>query len=247
MKSVKRILQKLSTGALMLAFGGLMLSACNKSDSNVVDMPAAGFMAFNLAPDKPAIGIALSGNSINPSPLNYTAFTGQYINIYPGNRSVEAYDYSSNGGFTNTNFSFEADKYYSLFVVGADSVYRNIIVEDDFDSLSASNGKAYVRFVNAIPDSSQPVVKISGNGTDFVSQPAKFAAVSGFTAVTPGSLAVTVTNGSNINANRTIELSEKKAYTVLVIGKPGETGNDKGVQIRFIQNGTLTDEPATNQ
>jgi hypothetical protein len=98
-----------------------------------------------------------------------------------------------------------------------------------------------VRFVNAIPDSSQPVVKIASNGTDVFNQAAKFATVSEFLPVNPGSVAVTVSNSGNININRNIELAEKKAYTVLLIGKPGETGNDKALQIRFIENGTLTD------
>jgi hypothetical protein len=246
MKSVKESIRKLGAGLLILATGGILLTACNKSDNDQIDIPSAGLMAFNLAPDKPGIGIALSGNSISPSPLNYTAFTGQYINIYPGNRSIEAYDVISNGAFTNTSYSFNPDKLYSLFVVGADSSHSNIVVQDNFDSLSASNGKAYVRFVNAIPDSSQPVVKISANGTDAFSQPAKFATVSDFFAVNPGSIAVSVSNSGNINVNRNIDLAEKKAYTVLLIGKPGAATTEEALQIRFIENGTLTDSTTNN-
>jgi uncharacterized protein DUF4397 len=241
MKSVKSTLKRLSIGLLTIVGAGVLLTACNKSDDQNIDLPAAGLMAFNLVSDKPAIGIALSGNSINPSPLGYTAFTGQYINIYPGNRSVEAYDFMSLNGFTNSTHAFEADKYYSLFVVGADSVYRNVIVNDNFDSLSASNGKAYIRFVNAIPDSSAPVVKITSGGSDVINRPAGFASVSSFTEVNPGSLNINVSNGGNISATRAIDVADKNAYTILLTGRPGATNPDKAIQIKFIRNGALTD------
>lgn len=246
MNSVKTRFRKFGIGLLFIVASGVLITACNKSDNDNIDIPAAGLMAFNLAPDQPAVGIALSGNSINASPLGYTAFTGQYINIYPGNRSVEAYDFISNAGFTESNFNFEPDKYYSLFVVGADSVYKNIVVPDNFDSLSASNGKAYIRFVNAIPDSSQPVVKINSGATEAVNEAAPFTKVSSFVAVNPGSINIEIKNGGNISATRTIEVADKKAYTILFAGQPGELNNDKSIQIRFIQNGTLTDSTAKN-
>jgi hypothetical protein len=244
MRNVRTKISRLGIGALLLAAAGLFLTACRKSDNNYPDIPAAALMAFNLAPDKGAIGIALSGNSISSVPLNYTAFTGQYINIYPGNRSIQAFNYNSNSDFTNSSYSFSPDKFYSLFVVGADTVYKNVVVEDNFDSLSASNGKAYVRFINAIPDSSQPMVKIAQGGTEVFNQPSPFTSVSGFAAVTPGAVSVSISNNGNVNANRTIDLTEKKAYTVLFLGKPGETNPDKAIQIRFIENGTLTDSTA---
>jgi hypothetical protein len=241
---MKNILRNLRNNRLTLSVvmvSAVLFAACRKSDSNHVDIPAAALMAFNVAPDKPAIGIALSGNTINQSPLGYTSFTGQYLNIYPGNRSIEAYDYNSNTSFATSDYSFDPDKYYSLFVVGADSSYRNVVALDNFDSLSGSNGKAYLRYLNAIPDSSNPVVKISAAGQEVANSPAAFATISEFTEVTPGSVNISVSNNGNINANRVIELSERKAYTVLLLGKPGDSDTAKAVQIRFIENGTLSD------
>ncbi|RYY14834.1 MAG: DUF4397 domain-containing protein, partial [Chitinophagaceae bacterium] len=142
-----------------------------------------------------------------------------------------------------TNYNFEKDKFYSLFVVGADSTFRNIVALDNFDSLSGSNGKAYIRYINAIPDSSRPVVKMSINGTAVVNNPAAFAGVSEFAAIDPGTIAVDISNDANIKASRNIEVVAKKAYTVLFIGKPGQTGG-KELQIRFIENGTLADSNA---
>ncbi len=41
-----------------------------------------------------------------------------------------------------STFNFEMGKYYSLFVTGSDSAYRNVVAVDNFDSLSAADGKA---------------------------------------------------------------------------------------------------------
>lgn len=240
MKNLSASIRKWGVGLIVIASAGVVLSACRKTDTSYPDIPASALMAFNLSPDKNAIGIALSGNSISNTPLTYTSFTGQYLNIYTGNRTIEAYDYNANIPFTNTNYNFEQDKYYSLFVIGSDSAFRSIVVADNFDSLSATNGKAYVRYINAIPDSSMPVVKMTVNGNSVVNRPVSYAAVSQFTAIDPGSVAVDISNGSNINASRNIDLVAKKAYTVLFIGKPGQSG-DKALQIRFIDNGTLAD------
>ena len=116
----------------------------------------AGLMAFNLSPDKPAIGIALSGSNLTNAALGYTNYTGGYLNIYSGSRTIEAYDAGGGNTFTASDYNFEQNKYYSLFIVGKDSAYRNIVVNDQLDSLSANSGKAFIRYVNAVPDSSRP-------------------------------------------------------------------------------------------
>ncbi|HMF70766.1 MAG TPA: DUF4397 domain-containing protein, partial [Flavitalea sp.] len=106
--------------------------------------------------------------------------------------------------------------------------------------------KAYIRYINAIPDSTQPVVKISSGGSDIFNQAAAFASVSQFTEVAPGSVSINISNNGNINANRNIDLATGKAYTVLFIGKPGESNNEQAVQIKFIENGTLSDSTSGN-
>lgn len=233
-----------SSTRLSLAVAGigiaLFFSACNKFDDNDSNnTPVAGLMAFNLAPGKTAT-LTLGGNVITNSPLPFTNYTGGYLSIYPGNREFNAYDYSNGDTIATSTFNFEPNKYYSAFVVGSTGTYRNVIVRDNFDSLAASSDKAYVRYINAINDGSSPTVKISASGTDVFNQPAAFATVSDFKAVTPGSVDVVASNGSNINSSRTITLEGMKAYTVLLVGTPGATNADS-VQVKFIANGTLTE------
>jgi hypothetical protein len=225
----------LIAGSVLL--GGIALTACNKSNfDNDNNSQAAGLMAFNLAPDKSSVGVSLSGSNLTNVPLGYSAYTGSYIGIYPGSRIVESYD-NSGWSVASPAFTFEPKKYYSVFVAGANDSYRNIIVQDNFDSLSGTSGQAYIRYVNAIPDSARPTVIISAAG---INEPASFASVSEFKAVAPGQVSIDINNGGTIDADRTITVEQRKVYTVLLIGTPGATTN--GVQIKFIENGLLEEE-----
>jgi hypothetical protein len=228
----------LVAGSILLA--GIVFTACNKSNfDNDGNSQVAGLMAFNLAPEKSAIGISLSGSNLTNVPLTYSAYTGTYLGIYPGSRIVESYD-NSGWSVASPAFTFEPDKYYSVFVAGANDSYRNIIVQDNFDSLSGTSGQAYIRYINAIPDSAMPMVSITANGTFLISEQIPFAGISEFKAVAPGQVNFDINNGGTIDADRTITVEQRKVYTILLIGKPGATTN--GVEIKFVENGTLDDE-----
>lgn len=220
----------------------VLLAACSKFDDDDKgdNTPVAGLMAFNLAPDQGAVAIALSGNNLTNEPLAYTNYTGTYQRVFTGSRDVESYDYSSDSTLSKVNFNFEADKYYSLFVVGTNGVYTNILTHDNFDSLNSTSGKAYIRYINAIPDSTIPTVTVSANGTNVISTPAGFASVSEFTATDPGDITVSVKNNSTIDANRSFSLEQGNVYTVLLTAIPGATDSTKTVQIKYILNGSLS-------
>jgi Domain of unknown function (DUF4397) len=223
-----------------IVLAGLLFSACNKFDNEDNNTPVAGLMAFNLAPDK-TVGFAIGGNALTNSPLSFTSYTGGYLSIYPRNRSVESYDYVSGDSVASASHDFGVEKYYSAFVVGSNGTYQNVIVNDNFDSLSASSGQAYVRYINAIAGSTSPAVTISVNGSNVVNDNVAFATVSEFVAITPGQVAITVNEGSAINASRTITVEQKKVYTVLLVS--GATTTDPA-QIKYVENGTLEDEAA---
>lgn len=224
----------------ILAFG-ILFSACMKNDDDIVQPQVAAVMAFNLVPDQQAVQFALSGNVLPGGPLAYTSYTGSYFNVFPGNRLIESFNPSTNDVLDSLEYTFQADKYYSLFIVGANGNYQNIVSVDNYDSLTASSGKAYVRYINAIPDSSDPTVTIAAGGTNVVNADASFGSVSEFVAVTPGQLNVGITNEGSVNADRTITVEQQKAYTILLTGLPNQTDDTKAVQIRFIENGTVSD------
>lgn len=217
----------------------ILFSSCMKNNNNNPETPIAGLMAFNLAPQQTAIGFQLSGNNLTNTALAYTNYTGGYLGIYTGARSVTAFDANTNSILTSSDYTFDKDKYYSLFLVG-DTAYQNIVVNDNIDSLSGTNGKAYIRYINAIADGGTPTANISENSTSLISENAAFKNVSSFVAATPGSVHISINNNSNIQASRTITLEERKVYTVLLLGVPGSADSLRSVQIRYIENGTLS-------
>lgn len=222
----------------------ILFTACLKNDDDDFHkIPASGLMAANLAPDQESMVITLSGNVLTQQPLGYSNFTGGYRNVYTGTREVAAYDYPLNQPLATVNHEFKDSTYYSLFVVGFDGHYRNVIATDDFDNLSASSGKAYVRYVNAIVDTvNTALVSVAQGGSTVINDNAAFGQVGEFTAVDPGDINIAVKQGGNVDVNRTITVEEKKVYTILLQGVPGETSEPRKVQIKYITNGTLTDE-----
>lgn len=223
-----------------LLFGALLFASCTKRGDNNNTPQVAGLMAFNLAPDKAAAGFALSGNNLTPAPLQFSGYTGAYLNIYPGTRTASSYDFTTGSTIDTAVNSYVSGKYYSMFLTGANGSYRNVIVSDNVDSLSGTTGQAYVRYINAIPDSSSSAVTLTLNGNNVISENASFRKVSGFTAVAPGDVVVTIGNNEQtIKASRTITLEAKKVYTLLFIGLPGQSDATKAVQIKYIANGQL--------
>ena len=238
---MKRFISSFRIGAFTL--GGLLMlgavvSSCDKDDNDNQDIPAAGLLAANLAPDVNQAAITLSGNYLNSSPLGFGTYTGGYLGIYTGARPVAAFDYSTGNSLNaDTTFTFDADKYYSLFLVGTSPDYQSVVVHDDFDALDPVAGKAYVRYVQAIPGGNQTVTSASG-GTNVVNDNAALASVSSFTAVNSGDITVTTTNGSSVNVNRTFGVEERGVYTIFLQGNPTGTG-DQAPAIKFISHGKL--------
>jgi hypothetical protein len=221
----------------------LLLGSCNKDNNNDNDnTPSAGVMAFNLATDIPSANITLTGNLLTQTPLAYNSYTGGYLGVVAGQRPVEAFNFNTGGSLATSSFDFQADKYYSIFLVGKANSYRTVVVNDNLDSTQSSSGETLVRYINAIPDSTHPTVTVAAGGSNVINESAPFASVSAFKSVTPGSVAINVSNGSTINVNRTITLDQRGVYTVLLTGVPGGTAADS-LSIRFIKNGT-NDETA---
>ena len=229
------------TGFLLMMF---LFSACKKTLDTATQPPVAGLMAFNLVPDKEAVGFTISGNNLTNFPLRYTNYTGNYQPVYIGSRDVASYDFNSGNTLATVNQLFKDSAYYSVFAVGANGMYKNVLVEDKLDSLSSTTGQAFVRYVNAIADSTQqPLVTVSAGGTNVFSDATPFATVSGFKGVTPGDVSIKVTGESAINSSRDITVEQGKIYTILLVGIPGQTDSTKAVQIKFIQNGVLSTNP----
>ncbi|RYF37333.1 MAG: DUF4397 domain-containing protein [Chitinophagaceae bacterium] len=237
MKKVLFSFRKIAVITMGVALLSGFMVSCNKKDAVSTPIPAAGVMVFNLAADQPAVGFALSGNVLSNVPLSYTSFNGFYQPVYTGTREIQAFGFNDSL-FAKSSFTFDDQGQYSVFLTGYNGKYQNVTVKDDIDS-NATADKAYVRFINAIPDSvNVPKVTITAGGSTVSDGAAAFNTVVPFTAVAGGDVKIAVT-GTGVSAERTLQLVNGKVYTALLIGVPGATDELKKVQIRYIENGTL--------
>jgi len=230
---------------MIAALAGLgltfFLTACNKEKATTHN-PAAGLMAFNLAPDQSAVGFTVSGNNLTSSPIMYQNYTGSYLGVFPGSHDVTSFSYNGNTQLATVSGAFNDSAYYSVFLVGTNGAYRNVLVQDHFDSLSDTSNLAYVRYVNGIVDSTgQPGITVTAGGSSLFDSTASFGTVTGFKGIAPGDVAVTVNSESATPlANRTITVEKGKIYTILLVGEPAATDTTRSVQIKYITNGQLT-------
>lgn len=241
MKRLMSYLHLYAKPAAGLLLASMLFVACKKDDTPVPRTPVAGLMAFNLSPDQNAVAFSLGGNNLGNSALAYNSFTGTYLPVYTGSRELRSFDFNSNTTLSTTNYTFADSGYYSAFLLGTDGNYRNLVVKDELDSLTATAGKAWVRYINAIPDTANaPTVTIASAGTNVVNETGTYGTVSPFVMVNAGDVNTAVNNGESIAATRTIALEQNKVYTVLLTGLPATGDSTRPVEIKFITNGTIT-------
>lgn len=214
------------------------MQSCMKNKNDSPSTPVAGLMAFNLAPDKNQVGFDIGGNVFTRQPLNFLSYTGLYNGVFTGTRTLTAFDILTNSSIAAASTAYEEGKYYSAFLIGTNNNYRTLVVADSLDSLDAIAGKAYIRYINAIPDSTAPTVTVTANDAPVNSGVLSYGHISNFMAVNVGNVTITTTNGTNISTNRTFPVTEKKIYTILLAGNPASTNMDS-VQTRYIENGTI--------
>jgi hypothetical protein len=228
---------------LSVLSAGILVSSCNKLDDGDDGQAAvSGLMGFNLAVDQQAIVTTLNGNSLSNAPLSYGNYTGTYVAVYSGNRNIRSF--SANGGaeLATKDVILDTNMYYSTFLLGVNNNYSQLVVHDDFEGMSSTTGKAYLRYIQAIPGANPVNVLMEAGGTPVFDDLAAFGSVTEFASVDPGDLDITLSNGSNIDTSRTISLEAKKVYTVLLMGQPDATDEEKRPQVKFILNGTLPED-----
>src|SRR5699024_415760 len=148
---------------------------------------------------------ALSGNAVG-NPLPYMSFTGGYVNIYPGKRSTDAYAGDNQNTLVSTTYTYEPNKYYSLFVIGLEDDYKNVIVDDGLDTVDAAEGTAYIRYINALPGVSTAQVDITNYSADLYSDEAAYGEVSPFFALDSGAITIDLSHGDQVDVSRTIKV-----------------------------------------
>lgn len=241
MKNTSRSAKQIAIFFFFIVVMATTLTSCLKDDNNGgSNQNNSSLMAFNLATDQSLIGFRFGASNVINNGLQYTSYTGSYIPIFGGTRTLEAFDFNNRTALASKEETFIVGKYYSAFLVGNTNNYSTIVVEDELDSLKAESGKAYIRCINAITDSSKPLFTIK-NGTETpVNVPIEYKTISSFNPVSIGTITVSIKNElGTINQERTFQIDQNKVYTVLLVGNPASLEPSNAVQIKFIQNGTI--------
>lgn len=222
----------------LLALSCVLLQSCLKKKQ--IDPPTiSALMIANLAHDRPNVGFAIGNANITSAVLGFLNYTTDYAAVYAGDSKVRAYFANNpNSVIAVAETSFEEEQFYSSFLIGGGGNYKNLVVNDRLHNLPIISGKAYVRYVYAIPDSSSSIVSVSVDDVPAMSESARFGNVSSFVAVNAGSLNVKTNNFSNISTSLSALIEEKKIYTIVLAGNPASANADS-VQTKVIENGAL--------
>jgi len=164
-------------GILFFIFCIISLTGCDKNEINPIQEPVnsvARITVINAVPGSPGLDafygdLKLNGNAINA----LTRFpNAEYSVILPATYTIKtvvstptvipaiAPNIPFGTTVSTTTTALEADKYYSLYIVGAPVVSNitSFLLEDKIPI--TVSGKAHVRFINAMPD---------GNNMDLLS------------------------------------------------------------------------------
>ena len=233
---------------LAALFLGVFLISCSPDDDNYYIDPdqIAGFMAINTVTDQESIGVSLSGVRVG-QPLTYRAYTGGYLNIFPGERSTNSFSPYSGNTLTTLDFDYKKGNYYSLFITGREDDYDNIVVKDPLNDLEVRDSIAYVRYINAIPGADSTAINVSGKTASIFEDFAPYQEVSDFIPIKPQTVTVKVETGDETNVEREIQLEDRKVYTLLIVGDPESDEEWTEPQIRYIENGKLIKDPEGRQ
>lgn len=232
MRAYLSILQKRFAYFLLSAFAIGSLASCQKEGSDYPDIPASGLMAYNLAPDLPAVGFSIGTVPIS-GVLGYTAHMAGYVPVEAGNRQVGAFDANGGAAIASQTAAFLENAQYSTFLIGHNGQYRTVLALDNNGTTSRVSGKAWIRYINAVVGNTATAdVNIAGQ-----TEAASYGAVSDFRQVDPGSVTVKIST-DNFETSRTILLEQNKLYTVMFVGMPGATDPQLALQARFAVSGT---------
>lgn len=221
---------------LLIALSTLFIS-CSK-EKTVTPPGIAGLVVFNLAPDQQKLMVTIDGNYFTGVPLSYSKYSGKYNGVYEGSRSVIAFDQSSNLDLAKNNFTFRDSAFYSLFFVGYNKNYLNLIVEDHLSSLPKSTGKSFVRYLYGIPDSLGAHVSIADGTSSIFDEQSSFCHISEFKQTEPGTVQVSVKNNSGtIDATRHLSLDADGIYTIILQGTTQSLDTGLSVKINMVKNG----------
>jgi hypothetical protein len=208
----RKLLMLLATSALLL---GIPAAATAHASSATTD---TGWIRLaHLSPNTPAVDVYLYsfGNSNAMIVLHHVAYgtVSPYESVPAGDYSVAmrgAGASATSQPVLSTSVTIAAGHAYTVAGLGPESGLRLAVLDDD---LTTPSGQSLVRVIQA--SLKQQVVTVTLGSTNLASG-LKFATVSSYQAVSPGTVTVTVTAGAG-DANSSVTLAAGTVHTLVVL------------------------------
>lgn len=218
----------------------LLLSGClNDDDSHVVpDVPAAFVSMYHTAPSAPALDILLDNRRLNSKAFTYSDFNYlAYLRFYTGERELKFTPYNNSNTLLDTAVTFEADEFYSVFLINEDNELNAWIVEDELPDVD--QGKAMVRIVHVAPDAESINLTKEEDESPLFSE-VEFKNASEFISIDAESVSFAVTSSEDESELATVsnyKFAAGNYYTIVVKGYiTPPTGNNNKLSVQVIQN-----------
>jgi hypothetical protein len=218
-----------SLAAIMLAG----LSSCLKNDSSVEPPKPQSYVSIvNMSYRAPAVEVYFGGEKVT-APMNPGTFFSRYSPIDPAILNVSFKKSSSDSLVASLPPSqiYDSSSFYTLLLYdqpfGGAAAVR---LQDDFSQLSSS--KTHFRFFNMVPELTAVDLYLNSTKVAANRSPADNADIPQYNEFMPYegnvySLTVKAAGTDSVVATQsTVDLSNAYAYTIMLKGRPGGTGDN---------------------
>ncbi|MEQ8244094.1 DUF4397 domain-containing protein [Fulvivirga sp.] len=217
--------------------GLFILTSCLDDES---PSPEYAYLSlYHASPDTDAVDILIGDSQVNSQPFSFKDYSERYISVLPGSKSLEFINEDNETSILDTTFSFEKNKYYSVFIADSLNSIETIVFGDSVNLESLDEGEAMIRFIHMSPDS--PDVEVLANDDEL------FASISfkngtpfePFNVESDFSLTFKATTGeeSILLTDPNVELQAGRLYTIILTGfLNAPEGNSNEISYDIIKN-----------
>lgn len=226
--------------SLAILLSAVALASCSKNGFQDLSGPVPGSSVkfFNFGVNAPQVNFfandtkltAVSSTSTSENPLGTkygaAAAGGYYVGIDPGQYTLSGRISDTtadhNTAISNVQTTLEDGKYYSYYQSGfydaAAKTADAFVVEDPIPT-QIDYSVAYVRFVNAISNSSPlTLYATGGSGETAIGGAVAYKSAGDFTAVPVGSYSVVARAGTDSTSAARVSFTAGHVYTVSAYG-----------------------------